>query len=242
MLCSPQPGELHSAARYFLLPRCSLCWLNRISLRVPGVGFGASWLGEEHWKLYSSSPHEIQLCWCQCQPFVCRKGCQDGMGDSPPASPSEPVAWESGAWAALCPAPSEQCAEATPPAPCFVCIAAEVSCKLICCSIMCCCSENQKSLNWQDKCLSLALHDQVLTFKLVTYLVGLSKCPLAFISKFSEALKLVRPFRNFLIPCNKLINCIKIQFSFKSCGLRRSSEVSAVPRWRGDTSLNSQGT
>lgn len=140
------------------------------------------------------------------------------------------------------PAPSEQRAEATPPAPCFVCISAEASCKLICCSIVCCCSENQKSLNSQDKCLSLALHDQALTFKLVTYLVGLSKCPLAFISKFSEALKLVRPFRNFLIPCNKLINCVKIQFSFKSCVLRRSSEVSAVAHWRGDTSLNSQGT
>lgn len=62
---------------------------------------------------------------------------------------------------------------------------------------MCCCSENQKSLNWEDKSLFLVLHNQVLTFKLVTYVVDLSKCSLAFISKFNEACKAGQTIQKF---------------------------------------------
>lgn len=62
---------------------------------------------------------------------------------------------------------------------------------------MCRCSESQKSLNWEDNCLFLVLHNQVLTFKLVTYVVDLSKRSPAFISKFSEACKAGQTIQKF---------------------------------------------
>lgn len=59
------------------------------------------------------------------------------------------------------------------------------------------CSENQKSLNRVDKRLLLVLHNQVLTFKLVIYIVDLSKCSLAFISEFKEACKAGQTIQRF---------------------------------------------
>lgn len=70
---------------------------------------------------------------------------------------------------------------------------------------MCHWSEKQKSLDWEDKCLFLVLHNQVLTFKLVTYSVDLSRSSVAFISKVSEACKTDQTIQKFLIPCNKSI-------------------------------------
>lgn len=68
-------------------------------------------------------------------------------------------------------------------------------------------SEIRESLNGEDK-VFLVLHNQVLTFKLVTYVVDLSKCSLAFISKFSKACKAGQAIQNFLIHCNKSINTV----------------------------------
>lgn len=98
-----------------------------------------------------------------------------------------------------------QGSEASPLAPCFVYISAKVYFKTTCYNVMCHWSEKQKSLDWEDKCLFLVLHNQVLTFKLVTYSVDLSRSSVAFISKVSEACKTDQTIQKFLIPCNKSI-------------------------------------
>lgn len=115
-----------------------------------------------------------------------------------------PVCGDSWAWAALCPSDTL---------------------RPLCCTLFCLylqsvlqpgllqhsCSAVQKSGSpWTGKikCLFLVLHNQVLTFKLVTYVVDLSKCFLAFISKFSKACKAGQAIQNLLLHCNKSINTV----------------------------------
>lgn len=64
-------------------------------------------------------------------------------------------------------------------------------------SVVCCCPESQKSLDWEDKCLLLVLCNQVVTFKPVTYTVDLSKSSAAFISKVSEACEAGQTIQKF---------------------------------------------
>lgn len=109
-----------------------------------------------------------------------------------------PVCGDSWARAALCPSDTLCCT--------LLCV-----CPRGCCSLAPCSSTAQKSRSpWAGKIkrLFLVLHNQVLTFKLVTYVVDLSKCSLAFISKFSKACKAGQAIQNFLIHCNKSINTV----------------------------------
>lgn len=110
-----------------------------------------------------------------------------------------PVCGDSWDQAALCPSDTLCCT--------LLCLYLQV-----CCSLARCSSAGQKSRSpWTGKIkhLFLVLHNQVLTFKPVTYVIDLSKCSLAFISKFSKACKAGQAIQNFLIIiCNKLINTV----------------------------------
>lgn len=179
----------------------------RFSVGWTGSRWGCrGWLScllveEELWKLYSSCPTWSTTALVSMPVFFVLKRLPGRDGWQPTSvswgASVVPVHGGSRAWATRCPAPSERCSEAVCPAPCFVCNSAKTYCETICCSATCCCSEKQKSLNWEDKCLFLVLHNQVLTFKPVTYVVDLSKCSLAFISKFSEVCKAGQTIQKF---------------------------------------------